>query len=133
MPGAGGCELAPLAPETLSVLLILHGDSAALSCAVAAGLHNPHSPDTTRCSPKAAWHRVAPPRQGLQAASSLHAASVLTGCHTLWLQVFNMQAPQQVFKDIESPLKYQTRCITCFPDSTGYMVGRRVLFVQKSH
>ena len=34
-----------------------------------------------------------------------------------------MQAPQQVFKDIESPLKYQTRCITCFPDSTGYMVG----------
>ncbi len=43
-----------------------------------------------------------------------------------------MQAPQQVFKDIESPLKYQTRCITCFPDSTGYMVGHCV-FVQRSH
>ena len=48
---------------------------------------------------------------------------MLTGFNATWLQVFNMQAPQQVFKDIESPLKYQTRCITCFPDSTGYMVG----------
>ena len=60
-----------------------------------------------------------------EAASALclQADSVLTGVGFMWLQVFNMQAPQQVFKDIESPLKYQTRCITCFPDSTGYMVG----------
>ena len=23
----------------------------------------------------------------------------------------------------ESPLKFQTRCITCFPDSTGFAIG----------
>ena len=40
-----------------------------------------------------------------------------------FLQVFNLTAPQQVYKEIESPLKYQTRCITCFPDATGYLVG----------
>jgi len=39
------------------------------------------------------------------------------------VQVFNLTAPQQVYKEIESPLKYQTRCITCFPDAGGYLVG----------
>ncbi|EIE22298.1 WD40 repeat-like protein [Coccomyxa subellipsoidea C-169] len=39
------------------------------------------------------------------------------------IQVFNMSNPQTVYKDLESPLKFQTRCVTCFPDSTGYLVG----------
>lgn len=39
------------------------------------------------------------------------------------LQVFNLTNPQQVFQELESPLKYQTRCIACFPDSTGYLLG----------
>lgn len=38
-------------------------------------------------------------------------------------QVFNLQNPQQVFKKIVSPLKYQTRCVTAFPDKSGYLVG----------
>jgi hypothetical protein len=38
-------------------------------------------------------------------------------------QVFNLTSPQTVFRDIESPLKYQTRCVTAFPDATGYLVG----------
>ena len=37
-------------------------------------------------------------------------------------QVFNLSNPQTAYKDIESPLKFQTRCVTCFPDSTGYLV-----------
>ena len=37
--------------------------------------------------------------------------------------VFNLQQPQQVFKQLNSPLKYQTRCISCFPDATGYLIG----------
>jgi hypothetical protein len=37
--------------------------------------------------------------------------------------VFNLTNPQTVFRDIESPLKYQTRCVTAFPDATGYLVG----------
>lgn len=38
-------------------------------------------------------------------------------------QVFNLTNPQQVFQEIESPLKYQTKCIACFPDSAGYLLG----------
>ena len=38
-------------------------------------------------------------------------------------QVFNLTNPAAVYKELESPLKFQTRCITCFPDSTGYLVG----------
>lgn len=41
------------------------------------------------------------------------------------LQVFNLTNPAAVYKELESPLKFQTRCITCFPDSTGYLVGGR--------
>ena len=40
-----------------------------------------------------------------------------------WLQVFNLNNPGQVYKELESPLKYQTRCISCFPDTTGYLIG----------
>lgn len=44
-------------------------------------------------------------------------------------QVFNMSNPQTVYKDLESPLKFQTRCVTCFPDSTGYLVRANSLSV----
>mmetsp|Transcript_12066 Transcript_12066/g.24264 ORF Transcript_12066/g.24264 Transcript_12066/m.24264 type:complete len:344 (-) Transcript_12066:2458-3489(-) len=37
--------------------------------------------------------------------------------------VFNLANPQQVFKQIKSPLKYQTRSVSCFPDATGYLIG----------
>ena len=39
------------------------------------------------------------------------------------LQVFNLTNPAAPYKELESPLKFQTRCITCFPDSTGYLVS----------
>lgn len=39
------------------------------------------------------------------------------------VQVFNLNSPHQVYKELESPLKYQTRCIACFPDTTGYLIG----------
>ncbi|EFN55068.1 hypothetical protein CHLNCDRAFT_23906 [Chlorella variabilis] len=39
------------------------------------------------------------------------------------LQVFNLGTPGQVYKSLASPLKYQTRCIACFPDKTGYLLG----------
>lgn len=38
-------------------------------------------------------------------------------------QVFNLSNPQTPYKDIESPLKFQTRCVAAFPDTTGYLVG----------
>jgi mRNA export factor len=38
-------------------------------------------------------------------------------------QVFNLSNPQTPYKDIESPLKFQTRCVAAFPDTQGYLVG----------
>lgn len=39
------------------------------------------------------------------------------------LIVYNLQNPQAEFKRISSPLKYQTRCVTAFPDQQGFLVG----------
>ncbi|GJN39542.1 hypothetical protein PR202_gb28667 [Eleusine coracana subsp. coracana] len=38
------------------------------------------------------------------------------------LVVFNLQNPQTEFKRIQSPLKYQTRCLAAFPDQQGFLV-----------
>lgn len=38
-------------------------------------------------------------------------------------QVFNLSSPSTPYKSLQSPLKYQTRCISCFPDKTGYLLG----------
>ncbi|KAM7254090.1 hypothetical protein ACFE04_031772 [Oxalis oulophora] len=37
--------------------------------------------------------------------------------------VFNLQNPQAEFKRIQSPLKFQTRCVAAFPDQQGFLVG----------
>ena len=37
--------------------------------------------------------------------------------------VYNLQNPQEVYKQVMSPLKFQLRCSACFPDKTGYLVG----------
>ncbi|KAJ6801737.1 protein RAE1-like [Iris pallida] len=37
--------------------------------------------------------------------------------------VYNLQNPQAEFKRIQSPLKYQTRCVAAFPDQQGFLVG----------
>lgn len=39
------------------------------------------------------------------------------------MQIYNLANPTAPVKEIESPLKWQTRCITCFPDHTGFLVG----------
>eukprot|EP00232_Nephroselmis_pyriformis_P003770 CAMPEP_0182913508 /NCGR_PEP_ID=MMETSP0034_2-20130328/38079_1 /TAXON_ID=156128 /ORGANISM="Nephroselmis pyriformis, Strain CCMP717" /LENGTH=341 /DNA_ID=CAMNT_0025050235 /DNA_START=160 /DNA_END=1182 /DNA_ORIENTATION=+ len=39
------------------------------------------------------------------------------------ITIFNLQEPQKVYKQLQSPLKYQTRCVACFPDKSGYLVG----------
>ncbi|XP_049850727.1 mRNA export factor-like isoform X2 [Schistocerca gregaria] len=38
-------------------------------------------------------------------------------------QVYNLNDPLQVFKSVQSSLRYQVRCISCFPDSTGFAMG----------
>jgi mRNA export factor len=39
------------------------------------------------------------------------------------IHIYNLQQPQAPFKTIASPLKWQTRCVTCFPDKTGFLIS----------
>lgn len=39
------------------------------------------------------------------------------------LPVINIQNPNAIFKTLTSPLKWQTRVVSCFPDATGFAVG----------
>lgn len=37
--------------------------------------------------------------------------------------VYDLASPNQPFRTIDSPLKYQHRCLQIFPDKTGFAVG----------
>eukprot|EP00897_Mesotaenium_endlicherianum_P009384 jgi/Mesen1/8474/ME000478S07969 len=37
--------------------------------------------------------------------------------------VYNLTSPQTEYKKIQSPLKFQTRCVAAFPDKQGFLVG----------
>eukprot|EP01025_Chloroclados_australasicus_P025594 TRINITY_DN2552_c0_g2_i1.p1 TRINITY_DN2552_c0_g2~~TRINITY_DN2552_c0_g2_i1.p1 ORF type:complete len:412 (+),score=36.83 TRINITY_DN2552_c0_g2_i1:48-1238(+) len=50
-------------------------------------------------------------------------ALMVIGTADRGLQVINTGNPQTVFLNLDSPLKWQTRCLTCFPDQQGYLVG----------
>ncbi|TBU32539.1 Poly(A)+ RNA export protein [Dichomitus squalens] len=39
------------------------------------------------------------------------------------IQVFNLQNPTTPFKTLTSPLKWQTRVVSCFPSANGFAVG----------
>lgn len=39
------------------------------------------------------------------------------------LIIYNLTSPQAPYKTLQSQLKWQTRCVSCFPDKTGYLVG----------
>lgn len=40
------------------------------------------------------------------------------------IQVFNLNNPTvQHGPTVDSPLKFQTRSLSCFPDQTGYAIG----------
>ena len=57
-------------------------------------------------------------------ALSVNYPLMVAGTAERHIQIFNLQsAPQQVYSSLESPLKWQTRCIAAFPNRTGYLVG----------
>lgn len=39
------------------------------------------------------------------------------------VQIFNLTNPAQPYKTMMSPLKWQTRVISCFPAANGFAVG----------
>ena len=72
------------------------------------------------CAPAA---RPRPTARALHPAKPFHSYPSKPHLPPKTLQVFNLSNPQAPYKDIESPLKFQTRCVSAFPDQTGYLVG----------
>ena len=48
---------------------------------------------------------------------------LVVGTAERWINVVNLSEPQKWYKSIQSPLKWQTRTVSCFADSTGFAVG----------
>lgn len=51
--------------------------------------------------------------------------------------VYNLEQPQNEYKQADTGLKLQTRCVSCFTDKSGYTVGSiegrvRVEYLQNS-
>lgn len=72
--------------------------------------------------------RQSNPVHSQQLPGQCHALSVkyplmVVGAGDRKLVIFNLQNPQTEFKRIDSPLKYQTRCVAAFPNQQGFLVG----------
>lgn len=48
---------------------------------------------------------------------------LVVGTAERYINIINLASPTTIFKTMQSPLKWQTRVITCFPDATGFAVG----------
>jgi mRNA export factor len=48
---------------------------------------------------------------------------MVVGCAERHIQIFNLQNPGAAFKTIQSPLKWQTRVVSCFTTGNGFAVG----------
>ena len=48
---------------------------------------------------------------------------LVVGTADRYINVINLDDPGKFYKTIQSPLKWQTRVVSCFPDSMGFAVG----------
>jgi len=48
---------------------------------------------------------------------------MVVGCAERHIQIFNLTNPSSVYKTIPSPLKWQTRVVSCFTQANGFAVG----------
>lgn len=48
---------------------------------------------------------------------------LVIGTAERWIHVVDLSNPTTFFKSLQSPLKWQTRCISTFTDGTGFAVG----------
>lgn len=48
---------------------------------------------------------------------------LVVGCAERHIVIIDLNNPQQIFKQLMSPLKWQTRTIGCYPQGNGYAVG----------
>ncbi|KAG7666075.1 GLE2 [[Candida] subhashii] len=48
---------------------------------------------------------------------------LVVGCADRHISVIDLNNPQQIFKNYQSPLKWQTRTICCYPQANGFAIG----------
>ena len=48
---------------------------------------------------------------------------LVVGTADRYINVINLDKPTEFYKTMQSPLKWQTRVVTCFNDATGFAVG----------
>ncbi|KAF2663960.1 WD40 repeat-like protein [Microthyrium microscopicum] len=48
---------------------------------------------------------------------------LVLGLAERFIDIFNLDKPTELYKTITSPLKWQTRVVSCYNDQTGYAVG----------
>ena len=48
---------------------------------------------------------------------------LVVGTADRYINVINLDEPTKFYKTLQSPLKWQTRVVSCFPDQTGFAVG----------
>ncbi|PSK34972.1 hypothetical protein B9Z65_1555 [Elsinoe australis] len=48
---------------------------------------------------------------------------LVIGTAERWINVVNLNEPAKFYKQMQSPLKWQTRTVACFADATGFAVG----------
>lgn len=48
---------------------------------------------------------------------------LVVGTANRHINIFNLSNPTTIYKTAQSPLKWQTRVVKCFPDATGYVIG----------
>jgi mRNA export factor len=48
---------------------------------------------------------------------------LVVGTAERFINIINLANPTTIFKTMQSPLKWQTRVVSCFPDASGFAVG----------
>lgn len=48
---------------------------------------------------------------------------LVVGTADRYINVINLTQPTTIFKTLQSPLKWQTRVVSCFADAAGFAVG----------
>lgn len=48
---------------------------------------------------------------------------LVIGTADRYINIVNLDQPTKFYKTLQSPLKWQTRVVSCFPDATGYAIG----------
>lgn len=72
--------------------------------------------------------RQATPVATLQCQERIYTMDVknkllVIGTADRYIDIVNLDSPDKFYKTIQSPLKFQTRVVSCFTDATGFAVG----------